>query len=306
MLHLISPRRAYEACAQMLDELPWDDSNDGFDEYGYFIACMRPPEENLFSDPAISDHFLRIWGKQRPHTELPKPLSWAELPPKSLREAFECCLDFLKKELIEVWKTDIATVLALIGSEEEAKRSSDYFWHLFQLAMFNGLPTSSGVSLASLGISGTALPRSAALREVERLRYERVLILGGDVYNRHNDRIEVAYANWSTDSKPQEDRDTYLRSSWDASEAYIKNFPESAEAEVLFRIVVKERSETSHAVEKIRERGVSASAVGNAIQYGMSFATRAGTIGHYDFVNDVRVIVNSDTGRTVTVFRGGR
>jgi uncharacterized protein with GYD domain len=70
--------------------------------------------------------------------------------------------------------------------------------------------------------------------------------------------------------------------------------------------VVKERSETSHAVEKIRERGVSASAVGNAIQYGMSFATRAGTIGHYDFVNDVRVIVNSDTGRTVTVFRGGR
>jgi hypothetical protein len=129
---MISPRCAYDACVKMLDELPSNDANVNFDEYAYFIACMKPPEENLFSDPAISDHFLRIWGRQRPYSELPKPQSWDELPSKSPQDAFECCVEFLRRELIEVWKTDNKHVLALIGSQEEAKRAADFLWTLFQ------------------------------------------------------------------------------------------------------------------------------------------------------------------------------
>ena len=59
------------------------------------------------------------------------------------------------------------------------------------------------------------------------------------MYFRRGDRLEVAYANWYADRKPQEDRETYLRRSWDKAWAYIKNFPEATDAEVLFVIVVE-------------------------------------------------------------------
>jgi hypothetical protein len=44
--------------------------------------------------------------------------------------------------------------------------------------------------------------------------------------------------------------------------------------------------------------------VQNTIDTGTPFATRAGTSGYYDAVNNVRVIVNSQTGKVVTVIPG--
>lgn len=104
---------------------------------------------------------------------------------------------------------------------------------------FSDLIARSGVSLDPLGICGIGLSRSEALRAVEILRHGNLAILGGDVYLRREDRLEIAYANWYADPKPGEDRETYLHGSWDKAEAYIKNFPESADAEVLFTIVVE-------------------------------------------------------------------
>ncbi|MGH7155823.1 MAG: Imm40 family immunity protein, partial [Acetobacteraceae bacterium] len=107
------------------------------------------------------------------------------------------------------------------------------------LEEFDGLLTRSGVSLASLGIRDIALSRSNALKAVELLRRAKFPILGGDVYFRRGDRIEVAYANWYADPEPSEDHDTYLRRRWDKAETYLKNFPETTDAEVLFALVVK-------------------------------------------------------------------
>jgi hypothetical protein len=103
---------------------------------------------------------------------------------------------------------------------------------------FNALLAKSGVSLAALGIRDIGLLRSDALNAVEIARHARLPILGGDVYFRRRDRIELAYANWYVNRKPPEERDTYLRRSWDKAETYIKNFPEPSDAEVLFAIVV--------------------------------------------------------------------
>jgi Immunity protein 40 len=108
------------------------------------------------------------------------------------------------------------------------------------LEEFNDLLASSGVSLASLGFRDIGLSRSDALRAVEVLRHTECAILGGDVYLRRGDRLEVTYDSWCTDPRPQEDHKVYLRRSWDKADAYIKNFPDFADAEVLFGIVVKE------------------------------------------------------------------
>jgi hypothetical protein len=107
------------------------------------------------------------------------------------------------------------------------------------LEEFRDLLAKSGVYLASLGIHDIGLSRSDALRAVEILRHGKLSILGGDVYLRRGGRLEVAYANWYANPKPEEDRETYLHRSWDKAEAYLKNFPESADAEVLFAIVVE-------------------------------------------------------------------
>jgi len=54
----------------------------------------------------------------------------------------------------------------------------------------------------------------------------------------------------------------------------------------------------------MQNRGIMPSVVQNAIQTGSKFATKAGTTGYYDAVNNVRVTVNSQTGRAVTIIRG--
>jgi hypothetical protein len=103
---------------------------------------------------------------------------------------------------------------------------------------FSNLMASSGVSLDTLGIRDIGLSRGNALRAVEILRHEN-LHSRGDVYIRRGDRLEVAHANWYADPKPDESREAYLHRSWDKAETYIKSFPEVADTEVLFAIVVE-------------------------------------------------------------------
>jgi hypothetical protein len=105
------------------------------------------------------------------------------------------------------------------------------------LEELDGLFTKSGVSLAALGIRDIGLLRIDALNAVEIARHAKLPILGGDVYFRRDDRIELAYANWQVKPKPPEEHDTYLLRSWDNAETYIKNFPEPSDADVLFGIV---------------------------------------------------------------------
>jgi len=64
------------------------------------------------------------------------------------------------------------------------------------------------------------------------------------------------------------------------------------------------RDFSGHALDQMQNRGVMPSVVENVLSTGTQFPTRAGTTGFYDAASNVRVIVNSETGRVVTVIRG--
>ena len=95
-----------------------------------------------------------------------------------------------------------------------------------------------GVDETALG--DIALEQIDALVAVEILRNASVPILGGDVYFKwHDNRIELAYANWHSDPLPGEERQHFARRSCLETENYIKGFPLS-EAIPLFVLVIDE------------------------------------------------------------------
>ncbi|MCY3821372.1 MAG: DUF4258 domain-containing protein [Gammaproteobacteria bacterium] len=66
---------------------------------------------------------------------------------------------------------------------------------------------------------------------------------------------------------------------------------------------INDREFSAHALDQMQNRGVTPSVVESAINSGGRFPTQPGTTGFYDAGNDLRVIMNSDTGRVVTVIR---
>jgi Immunity protein 40 len=99
------------------------------------------------------------------------------------------------------------------------------------------LLNSKGIPLSMLGISDIALKRDDALQAVSLLRAAEIPILGGDVYFQRGNLIELAYANWYVQLKEKEEKDSYLRRSWDMSEAYIREFPDNNKGDLLFSLV---------------------------------------------------------------------
>lgn len=69
--------------------------------------------------------------------------------------------------------------------------------------------------------------------------------------------------------------------------------------------VIGDYSYSAHAIDRMQGRGVPPSAIENTIKSGELFPTKAGTTGYYDSINNLRVIVNSNTGNVVTVIPGG-
>jgi hypothetical protein len=68
--------------------------------------------------------------------------------------------------------------------------------------------------------------------------------------------------------------------------------------------VIGNFSYSAHAIDRMQGRGVPPSAIENAIITGELFSTKAGTTGYFDPINNIRVIVNSNTGNVVTVIPG--
>jgi hypothetical protein len=89
-----------------------------------------------------------------------------------------------------------------------------------------------------------ALRRDDALKAVRLLREATFPILGGDVYVQREGHIESACANWHSDPKVEEDRETYLCRSWDATETYLHDYPKIDGEEPLFVIVAGEPQAT--------------------------------------------------------------
>ena len=67
---------------------------------------------------------------------------------------------------------------------------------------------------------------------------------------------------------------------------------------------INNRLYSGHALDQMQNRGIPISVVDNTITNGTIFPTRPGTTGYYEAGNNVRVIMNSQSGKIVTVIRG--
>jgi hypothetical protein len=64
------------------------------------------------------------------------------------------------------------------------------------------------------------------------------------------------------------------------------------------------RQYSGHALDQMQNRGLTPSVIENVIATGRRFPTRSGTAGFFDKANRLKVIVNSENGRVVTVVPG--
>lgn len=67
---------------------------------------------------------------------------------------------------------------------------------------------------------------------------------------------------------------------------------------------INEVDYSAHAIDQMQGRGIPPSVVQNTIQHGVAYPTREGTIGYYDPINNVRVIMSQSTRSVVTVIPG--
>ncbi len=67
---------------------------------------------------------------------------------------------------------------------------------------------------------------------------------------------------------------------------------------------INDRIYSGHALDQMQNRRLTPSVIEHVIRTGDKFETREGTAGHYDSMNNVRVITNSSTGKVVTVIHG--
>ena len=106
-------------------------------------------------------------------------------------------------------------------------------------AKYNELLASKGVSLAKMNVRDIGLFRDDALLAIGFLRDADIPILGGEVWRRRDSKFELTYENWHTNSSPMEDQQTYSQRSCEAAEQYIRGFPEQADVELLFVLVIR-------------------------------------------------------------------
>ena len=65
------------------------------------------------------------------------------------------------------------------------------------------------------------------------------------------------------------------------------------------------REFSGHALDQMQNRGIPPSVVENTIQHGKDVPAKPGTFGKYDADNNITVILDSESGRVVTVIPGG-
>ena len=67
---------------------------------------------------------------------------------------------------------------------------------------------------------------------------------------------------------------------------------------------VRNISYSGHALDQMQNRGLVPSVIEHTREIGQIFQTKGGTVGYYDSINNVRIIMNSKTGQVVTVIPG--
>ena len=99
------------------------------------------------------------------------------------------------------------------------------------------LLSDKGVSLEHLGLHELALHREDALAAIDLLEAAGRPILGGDVFFQRGERVELAYANWTTQSRAGERVPDYVARCCRDSRNYITKFPYHDDGIALFVLV---------------------------------------------------------------------
>ncbi|MFC1894679.1 hypothetical protein ACFLYH_01895 [Candidatus Dependentiae bacterium] len=72
-------------------------------------------------------------------------------------------------------------------------------------------------------------------------------------------------------------------------------------------VKIKGRKYCDHAIDRLRERGLTPSIVENTIKIGkVSPDPKPGRLRHYDIVNNITVITDKETGDVISAFFGER
>lgn len=79
-------------------------------------------------------------------------------------------------------------------------------------------------SLADRGISGEAFPENVIRDVVRSLRGSGVAILGGDVYEEREGRLQPTYDNWHCDRLRAESFESYAERCWDQAWQYTQTY----------------------------------------------------------------------------------
>ncbi len=67
--------------------------------------------------------------------------------------------------------------------------------------------------------------------------------------------------------------------------------------------IIYGRKYSGHAIERIQERGLTPSAVENAIKHGITSPSKVpGNLEHFDKINNIMVITCETTSRVVSIF----
>jgi hypothetical protein len=98
-----------------------------------------------------------------------------------------------------------------------------------------------GITLVEdFGVADVALKLEYALLAIEFLKEDGIPILGGDVFFQVGNALELAYANWFTKQRADEDFDDFIKRTYSESLDYITTFPPKMNATPLFALVVGE------------------------------------------------------------------
>ncbi len=98
-----------------------------------------------------------------------------------------------------------------------------------------------GRPLTEQGIHGVALTKRDALEAVEVLKKAGVPILGGDVWQMVDGKLQLEYSNWYMDRMDGESEASYAARSIAATVAYLHKFPDAEDGTIFYVLVPQDR-----------------------------------------------------------------
>jgi hypothetical protein len=97
---------------------------------------------------------------------------------------------------------------------------------------------SGGIPLSKIGVNNWALTKNQSIQALNEFEILKIPILGGDVYEIHDDEPESNYDNWYCNQNDNEELDEFVARSVSYAREYIRNYSNASGRESYFVFVV--------------------------------------------------------------------